>query len=215
MNGRRTEAVLMGRQAYMLAEGDMVWPRITASETDRGHVPPAAAPDGAASAPAFADFAAAHAATAYRVAYVVVRRADAAEDVVQEALLRAWRGERWRRLEQPAAWLARVAWRLALDRRKALARAAAVLPLVADVPSPGPGAARQLAAREEVARLRVLIAALPPALRHPLQLAGLGEFDTAEVAQILGLSPAAVRRRLMRARQLLRARLAAAQKLRP
>jgi DNA-directed RNA polymerase specialized sigma24 family protein len=59
----------------------------------------------------------------------------------------------------------------------------------------------------KLARLQVLIAALPPALRHPLQLAGLREFENAEVAAILGISPAAVRRRLMRARQTLREKL--------
>ncbi len=161
----------------------------------------------AAAAPAFADFVAAHTLVAYRVAYLVLRDAAAAEEVAQDAFLRAWRRERWRRLDRPAAWLARVAWRLALDRRRVQARAALTGPLRADAPSAAPGAERHLAAQEQLARLQVLIAALPPALRHPLQLAGLREFENAEIAAILGISSAAVRRRLMRARQTLRAKL--------
>lgn len=161
----------------------------------------------AAVAPAFADFVAAHTAVAYRVAYLVLRDAFAAEEVAQDAFLRAWRQARWRRLDRPAAWLARVAWRLALDRRRAQARAARTGPWIADAPSAAPGAERHFAAQEQLARLQVLIAALPPALRHPLQLAGLREFENAEIAAILGISPAAVRRRLMRARQTLRAKL--------
>ena len=168
----------------------------------------AAKPDAAAAeAPAFADFVAAHTAVAFRVAYLVLHDAAAAEEVAQDAFLRAWRRERWRRLDRPAAWLARVAWRLALDRRRAQARAAITGSLRADAPSAAPGAERHLAAHEQLARLQVLIAALPPALRHPLQLAGLREFDNAEVAKILRISPAAVRRRLMRARRMLREKL--------
>ncbi len=161
----------------------------------------------AATVPAFAEFVAAHTVVAYRVAYLVLRDAAAAEEVAQDAFLRAWRRERWRRLDRPGAWLARVAWRLALDRRRVQARAARTGPWIADAPSAAPGAERHFAAQEQLARLQVLIAALPPALRHPLQLAGLREFENAEIAAILGISPAAVRRRLMRARQTLREKL--------
>lgn len=169
----------------------------------------AAMPEAAAAtvAPAFADFVAVHTAVAFRVAYLVLRDAAAAEEVAQDVFLRAWRRDRWRRLDRPAAWLARVAWRLALDRRRVQARAALTGSLRADAPSAAPGAERHLAAQEQLARLQVLIAALPPALRHPLQLAGLREFDNAEIAKILRISPAAVRRRLMRARRMLREKL--------
>lgn len=165
-------------------------------------------PAAEAEAQAAQDFAAlvgAHGRTVFRVAYVVVQDAAAAEEVAQEAFLRAWRGGRWRKLDRPGAWLARVAWRLALDRRKARAGAAGA-PLPAEVASPAPGAEREMAAREEMTRLRALIAALPPALREPLQLTVLEELETADVARILGISPAAVRRRLMRAREILRQR---------
>ncbi|MGH9508023.1 MAG: RNA polymerase sigma factor [Terriglobales bacterium] len=180
----------------MLAGSEMVLDRLPAAEAE------------AQAAQDFAALVGAHGRTVFRVAYLVVQDAAAAEEVAQDAFLRAWRGGRWRNLDRPGAWLARVAWRLALDRRKARGRAAGT-PLPVGAASPAPGAERQLAAREEVTRLRALIAALPPALREPLQLTALDELETADVARILDISPAAVRRRLMRAREMLRQRLVA------
>lgn len=166
---------------------------------------PATAEAEAQAAQDFAALVGAHGRTVFRVAYLVIQDAAAAEEVAQDAFLRAWRGGRWRKLDRPGAWLARVAWRLALDRRKARVRAAGT-PLPAGAASPAPGAERQLEAREEVTRLRALIAALPSALREPLQLTALDELETADVARILDISPGAVRRRLMRAREMLRQR---------
>ena len=54
---------------------------------------------------------------AYRVALGVLRNAAEAEDVAQDAMLRAYRNfHRLRDRERFRAWLVRTAWRLALDR---------------------------------------------------------------------------------------------------
>jgi RNA polymerase sigma factor (sigma-70 family) len=57
---------------------------------------------------------------AFRVAYWVTRSRPDAEDVAQEAFIRAYKG--FRRLkdrERFREWLVRIAFRLALDRRRA------------------------------------------------------------------------------------------------
>lgn len=63
------------------------------------------------------------AALAFRVALSVARKRADAEDIAQEALVRAYRS--YHRLRDPGQfrrWLARIAWRLALDRRREAAR---------------------------------------------------------------------------------------------
>lgn len=144
------------------------------------------------------------------MAYLALRDVSAAEEVTQDAFLRAWQRGRWRGLERPRAWLARVAWRLAQTRRKALARErryggpSAPMPELAASTADGE---RDLAGRQRLARVEALIAVLPRGLREPLELAAVADLETSEIAALLGISSAAVRRRLMRARQLLRQKL--------
>src|SRR6202000_2103834 len=67
----------------------------------------------------FSRLATKHARFLYRVAWSVLRHAEDAEDCVQEALLKLYRGESWRQMENERAFLASVVWRMALDRRGA------------------------------------------------------------------------------------------------
>src|ERR1700685_2442389 len=54
---------------------------------------------------------------AYRVALAVLRNTAEAEDVAQEAMLRAFRSfDRLRDRERFRSWLVRTAWRLSIDR---------------------------------------------------------------------------------------------------
>ncbi len=54
---------------------------------------------------------------AFRVAYGVLRQREDAEDVAQEALVRAYRKlSSLRDRESFRAWLVRISWRLAIDR---------------------------------------------------------------------------------------------------
>jgi len=59
-----------------------------------------------------------HARFLYRVAHSVLRHAEDAEDAVQDALLKLYRGESWREMREERAFLARVVWRAAIDRRE-------------------------------------------------------------------------------------------------
>ena len=51
----------------------------------------------------------------YRVALSLLRNAQDAEDAVQEAFLKLYRGDAWQRMENEKAFLARTVWRVALE----------------------------------------------------------------------------------------------------
>lgn len=152
-----------------------------------------------------------HARLVYRIAYSVLPNTADAEDATQETFLRVLRyGKRLAGIRDQKAWLARIAWCVAVERRKSMAKAAtgaeeAVETLVA----PGHGADRVLLERERNAVLERLISALPSQLRDALVLSTLEEIAPREAASMLGISEAAVRSRTFRARELLRERLLA------
>ena len=55
----------------------------------------------------------------YKIAYSVLRNHHDAEDVAQETFLRFLRQrKRWAEIHDRRAWLATVAWRVALDRKR-------------------------------------------------------------------------------------------------
>jgi RNA polymerase sigma-70 factor (ECF subfamily) len=117
---------------------------------------------------------------AFRVAYSALRQREDAEDVAQDALVRAYR--RFRQLrdrERFRAWLVRTTWRLALDRQRA-DRRRATRELAAE-PGPEPTAGDPAVARERAERLWEAIAGLPEKLRLTIVLAGIEGLDVLEV----------------------------------
>src|SRR3954466_7245093 len=52
----------------------------------------------------------------FGVAYSILRNPHDAEDVVQEVFLKLYRGGAWRNIVDERAFLARAAWRMAVDR---------------------------------------------------------------------------------------------------
>ena len=171
---------------------------------------------------------------AFRVAYGVLRNRQDAEDIAQEAFVKAYR--RFRELrdrEQFRAWLVRMTWRLAIDRqrsdRRRLAREGAAAgpkgPALQDAECtpgqgarygpgqgarcrPGPfgpgGILEDLEARERAERLWTAIDALPDKLRVAIVLANIEEHDLGEVARLLDLPEGTVKSRLFLARQRLK-----------
>jgi RNA polymerase sigma-70 factor, ECF subfamily len=139
----------------------------------------------------------------FRVAYAALGRSHDAEDVVQEVFLRLFRTEAWRRMEDEAAFLARMTWRLARARQKS-ARTdegeAEILDIPARMPSPEQNAMRN----EQEELLRRLVDQLPVDLRYSLVLSVIEELPSAAVAEMLGIPAGTVRNRVLRARQLLR-----------
>src|SRR5215210_5260349 len=74
---------------------------------------------------------------AFRVAYGVLRHRQDAEDVAQEAFVRAHRSfSQLRDRERFRAWLVRAAWRLALDHRRGSLRRTTREESVAPSPQP-------------------------------------------------------------------------------
>src|SRR5512135_3035888 len=60
-----------------------------------------------------------HSRLVYRIAYAVLRRHHDAEDATQETFLRVLRySATLAAVEDPKTWLARIAWRVAVDRNK-------------------------------------------------------------------------------------------------
>jgi RNA polymerase sigma-70 factor (ECF subfamily) len=131
--------------------------------------------------------------------YVVTGSLPEAEEVVQEAFLRAL--ARWRRIREydvPEAWVRRVAHNLAVNEvRRARSRLKALTRLGReadqDVPMP-----------DDTVVLVAALRRLPPGHRQALLLHHALDLPVEEVAAQLGVSPAAVRGRLFRARARLR-----------
>ena len=149
----------------------------------------------------------------YRIAYAVVRSHHDAEDVTQETFMRVLRySSKLRDVENPKTWLARIAWRVAVDRGKKR-RDKHEVPLDDSDNHGAEIRSRVVGADETVhnARLGIviekLITALPAKLREPLILSTLEEMSTGEVAATLGINEAAVRSRVFRARQILKEKL--------
>jgi RNA polymerase sigma-70 factor, ECF subfamily len=135
-----------------------------------------------------------------RFAWWLARDRAVAEDVVQEALLRAWRSRD--ALKDPAAargWLLTIVRRehARLYERKRLE--------VTDLDAVIAAEDSQLATEtDELVGLRLAITQLPDEYRVPLVMQVLGGFTTDEIARELALSTAAVLTRLFRARNRLR-----------
>ena len=153
----------------------------------------------------------------FRVAYAVLLNRQDAEDAVQETFLKLYRNRGWRNVENERAFLARAAWRVAVDLRP---RHPEVLSLDCEAgqeranqaASPDPGPERAAILADQHARIHTMIDALPEELRLPLILSAGDELNSREIGQVLGIPEGTVRTRLQRARDLLRRKLAAADK---
>ena len=144
---------------------------------------------------------------AFRVALGVLRNAADAEDVAQEALLRAYR--RFARLRDPSrfrAWLVRITFRLALDHVRSVRRREQRETVWAvDVPRPN---AEDIATSNEFGRrLHEAMESLPKKSRLVLVLANMDGHSLDEVTAMLQLPLGTVKSRLHSARKQLAEKL--------
>jgi RNA polymerase sigma-70 factor (ECF subfamily) len=144
----------------------------------------------------------------FQVAFSLLRNRQDAEDAVQEAFLKLYRGEAWLQIENEKGFLARTVWRVALDHLpKAMDRMADVSEMQLEASGGSPE--QSVVDQDERAVLRRLIDALPENLRQPLVLSSVEEMTSREVAEAMGIPEGTVRTRVMRARTELRRRFVA------
>jgi RNA polymerase sigma-70 factor (ECF subfamily) len=184
----------------------------------------------AGSAEAFCALVELHQRAARRVAATALGQNPEVEEAVQDACLTAW--QRINRLEDPAAfraWLLRITWRKALDRRRSIigwlkrvggASGTFVRRRVGEgdspvqttpfdrVADPAALADEQLLSRERDLLVSQMIRSLPPRLRDPFLLAATGEHRYEEIAAMLGIPLGTVKWRIAEARRVLRDKLA-------
>jgi RNA polymerase sigma-70 factor (ECF subfamily) len=152
---------------------------------------------------------------------VVARRLlgneDDARDAVQDAFLNAFRAlSHFREEAKPSTWLHRIVMNAALMRLRAAKRRSEVnidclLPLFDEqgrhatpVRSLPVTTESLFLSQETRAHVHVCINRLPATYRTILLLRDIEDVDTADAAEILGITPNAVKLRLHRARQTLR-----------
>ena len=155
-----------------------------------------------------------HSRLVYRIAYALLRSHHDAEDATQETFLRVLRyRHKLAAVDNQKSWLARIAWRVAVDRAQSSGGRREITlddpgRPIAELPGSDVLADQRLQSSQIDALVQRLIAALPKKLREPLILSAVEDLWPHEVAATLGISEAAVRSRVFRARQILRERLA-------
>jgi RNA polymerase sigma factor (sigma-70 family) len=146
---------------------------------------------------------------AFRLAMSVLRNRADAEDVAQDALLRAYRG--FAKLRERGAfrgWLCRITWRLALDKQRGTRRREKRETASTFVPGTPERSVEQMAVASEFDRhLAKAMDELPEKLRQALVLAAIQGHSTREVAEMLDLPEGTVKSRVHLARKQLTEKL--------
>lgn len=134
--------------------------------------------------------------------------ATEAEDVAQEAMLRAWRqAPRWAPGQAKFdTWLHRVGLNLCYDRLRRRREIATDAP--PDRPDDGPAPDRGLLALETGARVEAALAKLPERQREAIVLCHYQELGNIEAAGLMNVSVEALESLLSRGRRALRTALA-------
>ena len=147
-----------------------------------------------------------HLETVYRYELRLAGRADLAEDLTQETLLRAWRSRH--KLREPdlmRVWLLRITTNLWTDQLRRVKFHPRVLEHEPPCPRPSP-----CDVADESERVQMALAAmddLPPRQRQVLYLVTCEQLSQAEVADVLGTDLPAVKENLSLARKEMRRRL--------
>jgi RNA polymerase sigma factor (sigma-70 family) len=157
-----------------------------------------------------------HAPRVLALCHARTARADVAEDLAQEALLRGWRGIR--ALREPAKfahWLCGISTRVCLDWVNAAPRREVPLSALGngelgttiDPVAPGEPAADAAERRDDLDRLVAEVERLPAEYREALMMFYHQDCSYQQIADALGVSAATVNARLTKARKLLRERM--------
>ncbi len=147
------------------------------------------------------------------IAFGVLGDYQRAEDVAQEAFLKAFQSLRQLRDgKRFKAWFSGIVRSIAIDHRRARAsrlRAEQAEPVIARAGRSSPSAEETRIHEESLEEVRGCIAELPEADRTVVVLKHLEGLSYQEIAELLDASVSAVESRLFRARRALRERLGA------
>jgi RNA polymerase sigma-70 factor (ECF subfamily) len=158
-----------------------------------------------------------HSREVWALAYARWLDADQALDITQEAFMRLWKQwEIGEDIQNPRAWLMRVARNLAEDYGKSAFHRNGTHPpqVLNGVKAPESSPLEKLEKEETFAQLRAVLEQLSPSDRHLLTLRYALDYDAATIAERLKINTTAVHMRLSRARQRL-AELLAGQGAKP
>ncbi|MBV8172288.1 MAG: sigma-70 family RNA polymerase sigma factor [Candidatus Eremiobacteraeota bacterium] len=146
---------------------------------------------------------------AYALAYRIVGERGAAEDVVQDAFLSAWRQAKSYRRERgnPRTWLMAIVHHRAIDRIRASAASSTTLSLeeLPDGPSEAPGVWQQVWAGLRSDAVRQALDQLPPEQKKSLELAYFSGYTQSQIAELMGVPLGTVKGRMRMGLQKLRA----------
>ncbi len=141
----------------------------------------------------------------YRFAQRLSGQRERAEDLTQETLLRAWRNRGQLRDGQSArVWLFRILVNLWRDQLRQSNHRPVMEPTAESVIDRAPEPFQTLGDREELHEVLKVLEQLPPRQREVLHLSAVEEFRVAEIAEVLGISPNAVKVNLCEARKKMR-----------
>jgi len=142
----------------------------------------------------------------------VLRNHHDAEDATQETFVRVLRyKKKLEGVRDPKTWLARIAWRVAVERSKkrpeiSISETEAATAAI-ELRSQLATAEESTLGNEMAELLASLVLALPGPLRDALRLSTIEDLSPMEIAKVLGTTEASVRSRLFRARQILKEKL--------
>lgn len=146
-----------------------------------------------------------HADAVYRYALRLTGHSQAAQDLMQETLLRGWRARK--SLREPAAarvWLLRIATNLHRDRCRAQRD---FEPMIAEPVDHSASAAGRLETKECVERALAALDELPPRQRQAMHLITIEQLTHQQAAEVLAISVDALKASLSLARRQMRERL--------
>jgi len=148
-----------------------------------------------------------HLDAAFNLARWLVHERAAAEDIVQDSVVRALQYFTTFRGGDARAWLLRIVRNTAYShlaaRKPGRTMSIDDTPIAQDIPDPAPGPEAALAHLQDLSRLDAALAALPAELRECLILCELEQLSYKEIAEITEVPVGTVMSRLWRARQAL------------
>lgn len=163
----------------------------------------------------FEELARPHMDASYNLAFWIVRNRDDAEDVVQDAYLRAFRAFGGFKGDAMRPWLLAIVRHCAYRMLRNRKRSSTIIPFAIafgpgngdsalEIASHEPSAEALLVAEGEHERLRNALAELPDAYREAVVLRDLDGLTYAEIAKVAGVPAGTIMSRLSRGRAELR-----------